>query len=58
LATEQELEEVSPEAQETILKFIRFLKNEFLVFPKIKRREKKINTLTDVDKIAIENRDY
>jgi hypothetical protein len=50
----KELEEVPPEAQETILKFIRFLKNEFLVSAKVKRGKKKINTLMEVDKLAID----
>lgn len=50
----KELEEVPPEAQETILKFIRFFKNEILITTRAKRGRKKINTLVDVDKIAID----
>ncbi len=49
----KELEEVPPEAQETILKFIRFFKNELLVSAKKRRVRKRTNALLDVDKIAI-----
>lgn len=50
----KELEEVPPEAQETILKFIRFFKHEILLSSKRKRSKKKINSLMDMDKIAID----
>lgn len=50
----KELKEVPPEAQETILKFIRFFKNEMLISAKKKRGRKRINALLDVDTIAIE----
>jgi hypothetical protein len=49
----KELEEVPPEAQETILKFIRFFKNEILSSTKKRGVRKKNNALLDVDKIAI-----
>ena len=50
----KELEEVPPETQETILRFIRFLKNEILKPPKKKRGQKRIHTLSDLDKLAID----
>jgi hypothetical protein len=50
----KELEEVPPEAQETILKFIRFFKNEIFISAKKKQRRKRVNALLDVDKIVID----
>jgi hypothetical protein len=50
----KELEEVPPEAQETILRFIRFLKNEFLYLPKKTDKGGGLQNLCDLDNIAIE----
>ena len=50
----KELQEVPPETQETILRFVRFLKEEILIPPKKKRGQKRLQTLADIDKLAID----
>lgn len=50
----KELEEVSPETQETILKLIRFFKSEILKPPKKKRGKKRMHALSELDKLAID----
>jgi hypothetical protein len=50
----KELEGVPPETQETILKLIRFFKNEILKPPRKKRGHENMHTLSDLDKLAID----
>lgn len=50
----KELEQVPPEAQETILRFIRFLKNELRYQPKKAGERGGLHNLCDLDHIAIE----
>ncbi len=50
----KELEEVPPEAQEKILRFVRFLKKEFLYLPKKKDKRGQLQSLSDLDNVAVE----
>ena len=49
-----ELQDLPPEAQEKILKFVHFVKKELLVAKKGKPRKKAANALRDVDKFAVD----
>ena len=49
-----ELQDLPPEAQEKILKFVLFVKKELLVAKKGKTRKKAANALRDVDKFAVD----
>lgn len=50
----KELQEVPPETQEKILRFVRFLKKEILVPAKKRRGQKPVHGLSDIDKLAID----
>ena len=50
----KEIEDLAPEAQEKVLKLIKFVKMEMLVSHGRKPPEKKANALAEIDKIAIE----
>ncbi len=50
----KEIEDLSPEGQEKVLKLIQFVKVEMLVSHSRKPTAKKSNALAEIDKIAID----
>jgi hypothetical protein len=50
----KEIEDLAPEAQEKVLRLIRFIKGETFTLRRRKAGSKRNNALAEVDKIAIE----